>query len=171
MAEETPERNTEDVNTDESSGTPTENTPAISRNGDRTQKDLEQAEKAEILSSLPEDLPAEVRSQVVRMMMGTTVTRQQAPKHPLFDKFTDDHVHKYLDYIQRDDDNAYDLRKSNRWFHLVYILIAVAFAIFLIVFLLPRDKALLNDFFKLFVSFAGGAGTGYGFKGYMDKKK
>lgn len=145
----------------------TENNVAVSE-----KKDLEKSETAEILSSLPEDMPAEIKKQVVSMMMGfnqTTVGRNSA-RHPLFEKFTDDHVHKYLDYIQRDDDNAHELKSTNRWFHLAYVIIGVAFFGFLIVYLLPKDKTLLNDILKLLFTFAGGVGSGYGIRSYLDKK-
>lgn len=135
-------------------------------------KDVEKSETAEILSSLPDDMPAEMKKQVVSMMMGfnqTTVGRSGA-RHPLFEKFSDEHVHKYLDYIQRDDDNAHELKSTNRWFHLAYVIIGVAFFGFLIVYLLPKDKTLLNDILKLLFTFAGGVGSGYGIRSYLEKK-
>lgn len=135
-------------------------------------KEKQESEAAEILSSLPENMPAEVKKQVVSMMMGfnqTSIARS-SPRHPLFEKFSDEHVHKYLDYIQRDDDHAHELRSTNRWFHLAYVIIGVVFFSFLIVYLLPIDKALLNDILKLLFTFAGGVGSGYGIKSYLDKK-
>jgi len=121
--------------------------------------------------NLPDDMPAEVKQMIVRMGMMQTSTGGSRPPHPLFEKFTDDHIHKYLDYTQKDDDNEFSLRSSNRWFQLVYILIALGFFSFLIIYLLPNNKALLTDIIKLFVSFAGGVGSGYGLKSYFDKKK
>jgi len=135
-------------------------------------KDLEKSETAEILSSLPDNMPAEMKKQVVSMMMGfnqTTVGRGGS-RHPLFEKFSDEHVHKYLDYIQRDDDNAHELKSTNRWFHLAYVIICILFFSFLIVYLLPIDKALLNDILKLLFTFAGGVGSGYGIRSYLEKK-
>ena len=104
-------------------------------------------------------------------MMQSTPPVGGSRSHPLFEKFTEDHVHKYLDYIQRDDDNEHNLRSSNRWFHLVYTIIGIAFFGFLIVYLLPKDKALLNDLIKLLVTFAGGVGSGYGLKSYLLESK
>ncbi len=139
---------------------------------DPNAKALEKDEAAEILSSLPDELPQEVKERVTSMMMGfsgTSISRSSS-RHPLFDKFSEDHVHKYLDYIQRDDDHAHELKSSNRWFHLTYTIIGVLFFSFLVVYLLPKDKNLLNDILKLLFTFVGGIGSGYGIRSYLDKK-
>ncbi len=93
------------------------------------------------------------------------------PQDPLLEKFESEHVHKFLDYLQRDDDNAFYLAKSNRWFHLVYTILGLGFFLFLIFYLLPVDKSLLLDLIKIIVIFAGGFGSGFGLKSYLDKRK
>ncbi|MDD4274023.1 MAG: hypothetical protein PHG14_09895 [Desulfobacter postgatei] len=55
----------------------------------------------------PDGTPTEVQ-RTIRMMM-SSASGAVRPGHPLFEKFTDEHVHKYLDYIQKDDDNAFEL--------------------------------------------------------------
>lgn len=50
----------------------------------------------------PDGTPTEVQ-RTIRMMM-SSASGAVRPGHPLFEKFTDEHVHKYLDYIQKDDD-------------------------------------------------------------------
>ena len=130
----------------------------------------EEINPAELIANLPEDMPAEMKRMIMSMMQ-TTPSMGGSRSHPLFEKFTEEHVHKYLDYIQRDDDNEYEIRSSNRWFRLGYTLIGIAFFGFLIVYLLPKDKALLNDIIKLLVTFAGGVGSGYGFKSYLETRK
>jgi hypothetical protein len=102
-------------------------------------------------------------------MMGTSFGG--SPSHPLFDKFTPEHVTQYLDGMQKDDDNQFKLTSSNRWFFLFYVVLAVTVFCFLVVYLLPRDKALLDQIFKLFITFAGGFGSGYGIKAYKNRKK
>lgn len=81
------------------------------------------------------------------------------------------HVSTFLDYTHEEDmeDRAY--RKSGRWFLLGYVLLAVAVAVFLILFFYSRDRELLLKLFELGVAFAGGVGTGYGFKVYKDRKE
>ena len=149
------------------------------RNTDEEKNDISVSEKdknkvpspAELIANLPEDMSAEVKEFISMSMMQTAPPVGGSRSHPLFEKFTDDHVHEYLDYTQRDDDHEHNLKSSNRWFHLAYTLIGIAFFGFLIVYLLPKDKALLNEILKLLVTFAGGVGSGYGLKSYMESKK
>ena len=90
--------------------------------------------------------------------------------HPLFDKFNDGHIDKFLDYTQKDDDNAYNYQKSNRWFTLAYVALGAGLFIFLMVYLFPKDKTLLDQIIKMGVAFAGGFGSGYGIKSYKAQK-
>ena len=131
----------------------------------------EDSTPAELIANLPDDMPAEVKRFISMSMMQSTPPMSGSRSHPLFDKFTEEHVHKYLDYIQRDDDNEFNLKSSNRWFYLAYTLLGITFFGFLIIYLLPKDKVLLNEIFKLLVTFAGGVGSGYGLKSFLENKK
>ena len=127
---------------------------------------------AELIANLPDDMPSEMKKMISMSMMHASIPGgSPRSTHPLFEKFTEDHVHKYLDYIQRDDDNEHKLRSSNRWFSLGYTVITIAFFSFLIIYLLPKDKSLLNDILKLLFTFAGGVGSGYGLRSYIETKK
>jgi hypothetical protein len=124
----------------------------------------DQAEDGEVLD--PEET-TEVPREIVRQVeaFGAMFQSQQVRPYmnPLFEKFTDEHIDKYLDYIQRDDDHEHQLRKSNRWFYLGYFMIAI-FALGLAVwFLLPRDKDFLESLIQIIVLIAGGIGAGYGY--------
>jgi hypothetical protein len=69
-------------------------------------------------------IPQEIKKQIMMMRASSiTGTRQ----HPLFDKFTENHIDKYQDYIQRDDDNEFKFRSSNRWFYLFYVILGIGF--------------------------------------------
>ncbi len=131
----------------------------------------EKSSTADLIAGLPDDMPPEMKRMISMGMMQTSHQGGISRSHPLFEKFTEDHVDKYLDYVQRDDDNEYNLRSSNRWFSLLYTLIGVTFFGFLIVYLLPKDKVLLNDILKLLITFAGGVGSGYGLKSYIERRK
>lgn len=117
----------------------------------------------------PENIPKEVQQTI--MAMSSSQQMGGTRSHPLFDKFTDDHVHKYLDYIQKDDDNEFGIRRSNRWFYLLYAILGIGLFLFLVVYLLPKDKIVFDQIIKMFVAFAGGFGGGYGLKAYRDMKK
>jgi hypothetical protein len=132
------------------------------------EKDLVEVEKveeeqdAELIADL-QDMPPAVRRQV--QAFSAMFRSQMGPSHnPLFSKFTDEHINKYLDYLQRDDDNAHDLRKSNRWFYLTYFASALVVLAIAIVYLLPRDKEFLESVLQILTILAGGIGAGYGLK-------
>jgi hypothetical protein len=108
------------------------------------------------------ELPPQVRRVAMTMMQQTSMRGGVA--HPLFDKFTEKHIDKFLDYSQKDDDNAFKLKSTNRWFYLLYTIIGMGFFVFLIIYLLPQEKELLVDILRLVVAFAGGLGSGYGLK-------
>jgi len=89
---------------------------------------------------------------------------QSGPYNPLLEKFNEAHIDKYLDYMQRDDDNEYQIKKSNRWFSLVYFILILIILTIGIVYLLPRDKDLLIFIIQVIIILAGGIGAGYGLK-------
>ena len=112
-------------------------------------------------------LPPQIRRSFMSIVQG----RVSQDGHPLFEKFTSQHIDKWLDYLQKDDDYEYGLLSSNRFFVLAYVLIAVSVLFGLIYLLLPADKGMLQDILKILVVFAGGLGSGFGLKSYLDKKK
>jgi hypothetical protein len=126
-------------------------------------------EPEEIDSDLPEeiaevleDMSPKVRRSITMAM--TQMSTRGSAAHPLFEKFTEEHITKFLDYSQKDDDNEFKYKSSNRWFYFLYSILGVGLFIFLITYLLPQNKELLLDIFKLFVAFIGGLGIGYGLK-------
>lgn len=114
-----------------------------------------------------EKMPPHVQS-VVKTMMGFSSV---PVPHPVVSKINEEHIHKFMDYVHQDDENSYNLRRSARWFNLLYLLVAVALFIFLIVFLVPAHTDVLTDILKILVAFAGGFGSGYGLKTYFDRQK
>jgi hypothetical protein len=84
--------------------------------------------------------------------------------HPLLDKFSSAHVHKFLDHIEKEDVREYKLACSNRWYVLGYAVMGAALFVFLIVYLMRSNKELLYDIFKIAAGFAGGFGLGFGIK-------
>ncbi len=87
------------------------------------------------------------------------------------ERFTDQHIDKFLDYCQEDDRHAYQIERTNRWFRLVYVVIGLSLFIFLVLYLIPTDKALLLDIIKMTVAFLGGLGSGFGLKTHFDKRR
>ncbi|MCK6559852.1 hypothetical protein HUU39_00785 [candidate division KSB1 bacterium] len=120
---------------------------------------------------IAEQIPEPARKMFqMQMAMMQTVSRR-APSHPLFEKFTPQHIDKFLDYSQKEDENKYKLQSTNRWFHLVYVTLGLGSLLALIFFLAPQNQELLTEFLKLLVVFASGVGSGYGLRSYQERKK
>lgn len=124
-------------------------------------------EEEEEFQRFVKSAPGPVRGflmQVMRMQRGGPVP------HPLFDKFTPQHVDKFLDYSHEGELNEYSLERSNRRYYFAYAVLFVALLVFLIVYLAPVDKNLLGDILKMLAVFAGGFGTGFGTKSFFGSK-
>jgi hypothetical protein len=130
-------------------------------------KDKEDAEDSSI-EEMTKEMPPQLKSMVMSFAQSYS---KGTFGHPLFDKFNADHINKFLDGIQKDDNHAFELKRSNRIYHLIYTILGVGVLIFLIIYLLPVDKELLTDILKAIIVFAGGVGSGFGLKTRLDKKK
>jgi hypothetical protein len=137
----------------------------------------EKAKKAEVFPPPVEEFlettkaPPEIRK-LFREMASFSFTAGVRPQvHPIFDKFTAEHVTKFLDYNHVDDQNNYKLASSGRWIHLVWAAIILGFLVFLVIFLAKDNVILLNDILKILVAFAGGFGGGFGYRAYLGKSK
>lgn len=127
------------------------------------QNDDERRKLPDELAEALEEVPAEQRKTISMAIMRSTM-RTGMVGHPLFEKFTPDHIDKFLDYSQKDDENEYKYKSSNRLFYLAYSILGIGVFVFLVLFLLPSNKELMIDIFKMLIAFAGGLGSGYGLK-------
>lgn len=91
--------------------------------------------------------------------------------NPIVQKLSPQHIDKLLDYSHQESQNSYKLESHGRWFHLTYALFIIAFLAFLVIFLAKDNAVLFSDILKVLVVFAGGFGSGFGFKTYIEKKK
>ncbi len=134
------------------------------KSSDIQERDSEANEDiSEEVSEALEEMPPKMRRHITMAMMQQTSTRGIIG-HPLFEKFNEKHIDKFLDYSQRDDDNEFKYKSTNRWFYLLYSILGISLFVFLVIFLLPNDRELLIDIFKLIIVFGGGLGSGYGLK-------
>ena len=141
--------------------------------GALVQREPEPTEIDKEMEDLAKEVPPEVREflkgappevrQVAMSMMTRTSMGGSLP-HPLFDKFTPQHIDKLLDLNEEDNKRNFNFASRGRWFQLSYVFFALSFVIFLIVYLLPNNKDILNDLLKVLVGLAGGFGLGYGYK-------
>lgn len=125
---------------------------------------------ADIAKSL-ESAPPQFRKIFAEMGMIHHSTGVSPVPNALLDKINSTHIDKFLDYNHKEDENIYKLQSSGRWFHLSYVAMVLSFLVFLVVYLSGNNQSLLIDILKLLVIFAGGFGSGFGVKSYLDKKK
>jgi len=109
------------------------------------------------------DIPHEI-GKTIQAFSAMVQSQAQPPINPLFSKFTESHIDKYLDYIHQDDNNAHELKKTNRGYHLAYFLITLIAIGLAIYYILPKDKEFLMHIIQIILAFAGGGGVGYGIK-------
>lgn len=127
--------------------------------------DQETASDAEILS----DLPPEVRKVVE---MGFSMQRISGPiPNPIFNKINEKHIDKILEIAQSEETNSFKDSTISKRYNFAYFIFAILFIMFLIYYLVDRDKSLLLSIIEKALYIMGGFGGGYGYKAYMDKKK
>jgi hypothetical protein len=114
-------------------------------------------EVQELLKQVPPKIRREFTGMIMQTMRGT------AP-HPLIDKFTPEHVTKFLELNESDSNRGFLFASRGRWFQLGYALLAFAFLVFVIIYLMPAHKDLVISIITILVVFAGGFGAGYGYK-------
>lgn len=114
---------------------------------------------------LLESAPPEVKKFMMSMQ------RMSGPiPHPLADKINDKHIDKILDLAEKDDERVFQDTSQSRRYTLAYLALFVALFVFATVFLVGKDTELYKEILKLLAIFAGGLGSGFGIKSYMDKK-
>jgi hypothetical protein len=120
---------------------------------------------SDILSEI-KNAPSEVRQQMMSNLSMSFIESRTSRRasNPLFEKMTEGHIDKYLDYIQRDDDNEYELRRTNRKYYIFIFVFSLIFLAVSVAYLLPIDKEFLLTFLQILVAVAGGIGAGYGLK-------
>ena len=140
-------------------------TREVNEDKETLEQETEETGKELTPSDIPEqiltDMPPQIKSEVASFF--SMIQSQSMPQlNPLFEKFNDQHVDKFLDILKGDDDNIHELRKSNRWFYIGTFIFITIVAIGLVVYLLPKDRDLLMTLVQLFVILTGGVGAGFG---------
>lgn len=111
------------------------------------------------------DAPPEVR----KIMM--SMQRMSGPMpHPLSSKINEKHIDKILELAEKDDERAFGDTSQSRRYTFAYLALFSALFVFATVFLVGKDTELYKELLKLLAMFAGGLGSGFGIKSYMDKK-
>ena len=90
-----------------------------------------------------EVLPPELAQQIppaVRKKVSAFFMHASSMVDPLAAKVTSEHISKSIDLAQDNANKNFDYAKGGRWYQFVVFLIAVAVAIFLIVYLVEKEK-------------------------------
>lgn len=163
------------MNGEESSKPPTSKKGKLNIEDEETILPAKIDPEAKTESGMEADLKRLMESEsppIRSMMLQMTRMHGGGPfPHPIFDKMTAEHVDKFLDHSHEDEINEYTLARLNKWFHLGYALLFVAFLVFLILYLAPFQKDLLGDILKMLAVFAGGFGAGFGAKSFWGKRE
>lgn len=113
----------------------------------------------------------EASATFIASALEASFARSGSAYHPIFDKFESEHVTRFLAQVHEQDIGELQLRRSNRWFRLVYFLVGVAVFGFLTFFLLPDRADLYFEILKGLGIFAAGGAGGYGLKVYQDQRR
>lgn len=119
-------------------------------------------------SELLKNLPPEVKK---TLEFGMAMHRVGPIPNPIANKLNEGHIDKILELAAKDDERSFNDSISSRRYTLVYVVIFALLFIFSTIFLVNMDKDLYKEILKLFAMFLGGAGSGYGIKSYIDRKK
>lgn len=116
-----------------------------------------------------EDLPPELKR-----ILQTTLSMQRISstpfRSPIQEKINESHISKILEIVEKDDERAFADTQASRKYTLINIVIFLLFLGFLTVFLVNKDLETYRELLKLLIIYAGGLGSGFGLKGYVDKK-
>lgn len=130
---------------------------------EESENDKDSAVEPEIL----ENLPPEVRKTVRETFLGVA----GPTRHPVLSKINEGHISTLLEQSGKDDERAFEDKQSVRKYGVFYALLASALFVFLTVYLVQVDLAIYQEVLKIIVVFAGGVGSGFGLKSYLDKRQ
>lgn len=121
-----------------------------------------------ISKELDEDIPPEIQRDIKTFMaMGRF---SSSPMSSVLEKINEKHIDKLIESAAKDDERSFiDSQSARRYNFWIFVIVLVFFS-GLTFFLVNKDVQLYQDILKIIVIFGGGFGSGFGFKGYLDKK-
>lgn len=99
------------------------------------------------------------------------ISRSDPDYNPMFEKFEPQHITQFLGNLHEADTEERQLRRSDRWFRVLYALLGVAVFFVLLERLLPEREDLLIEILKVVGAFAAGGFGGYGLRAYQERRK
>lgn len=89
---------------------------------------------------------------------------------PIQEKINEEHISRILDIVENDDERSFADAESARKYNLITIIVFLTFFGFLTIFLVNKDVAAYQEILKIIIIFGGGFGSGFGYKGYLNRK-
>ena len=139
--------------------------------GEEPKQDEEKAGSIEKFSQELENLPPEIKREITAFLSMQRISASASSLSPIQEKINEQHISKILEIAEKDDERAFADTQSARIYGFLTFIVAIGFLVFLTVFLVSKDVAVYQDVLKLLIIFGGGFGSGFGFKGYLDRKK
>ncbi|ARV60813.1 hypothetical protein BZZ01_21285 [Nostocales cyanobacterium HT-58-2] len=130
-------------------------------------------EEGENLEKLPAEIEELLPPQLRRVVQATLSMQRISSSpfvSPIQEKINEQHISRILDIVEKDDERAFYDTQSARKYTLITIVIFLLFFGGLTVFLVSKNVALYQDILKIIIIFGGGFGSGFGYKGYLDRK-
>lgn len=109
-------------------------------------------------------MPAEAQRELVMFL---SHQRIGFPPNPIASKITPDHITKLIDNSESESQRDF----HSQWFTFGYAILALAFLVFVFIYLPSVDKTLFVDVLKLLLTFLGGLGAGFGIAKYKGREK
>jgi len=122
---------------------------------DSSKESFDEIIPEEILEAIPEEDRGRISSIIKQTMISGVMRRN----NPISDKITTEHITSLIEKSDTHDLRDREERKSEKNYTIIYILIALAFIAFLIVYLKDNQDLLIKIVIGI-ISFVGGFGFG-----------
>ena len=129
----------------------------------------EKGDLEKLPDELEELLPPQLRK-VVQASLSMQRFSSSSLVSPISEKINEQHITQILDIVEKDDERAFADTQSARRYFLITLIIVLVFFGGLTVFLVNKDVAVYQELLKIIIIFGGGFGSGFGYKGYLDRK-
>lgn len=116
-------------------------------------------------SEIMEKLPPNVQQQITSLLISQQ--RFGNPPNPLTAKITSAHIDKLIDSSEKDSERSHEDRTRDRIAHGFYVVLFLSVFVFLVWFMIDKNKELLTELIRYLLAFAGG----FGLKAYLDRDR
>jgi len=111
------------------------------------------------------DVPPEIKQRITTLIASERISPFP---HPIASKLTAEHITKMIEYSNQDSKRENEFSKRSQVFNVIYLLLGIGVLVFALIFLADNED-LLKDILLGALAFAGGIGTGYGYKAMKSK--